>query len=183
MPWEQVVSWYPSWRHELVNDRCPMNSAGTAGPIRTRDGSFDAPERRNDDGGGHARGAACHLARATCRRVNPSKNVVSGLQPKREVAVSPNFQVRSALVWIVCQWENQPRGVKLVPPGGNFIFSAFCPLARTPLNLGTPNLVHGSTWARAIRIFIIWWVQKLGDQNFGCLEFFDFFFVFFFLSS
>ena len=30
-----------------------VNSAGTAGPIRTGDGSFDAPERRNDDGGGH----------------------------------------------------------------------------------------------------------------------------------
>ena len=30
-----------------------MNSAGTAGPIRTGDGSFDAPERRNDDGSGH----------------------------------------------------------------------------------------------------------------------------------
>ena len=51
--------------------------------------------------------------------------------------------------------ENQPRGVKIVAPGGNFIFSAFCPLARTPLNLGTPNLVHGCTWARAIRICTI----------------------------
>ena len=30
-----------------------VNSAGTAEPIRTGDGSFDAPERRNDDGGGH----------------------------------------------------------------------------------------------------------------------------------
>ena len=68
-----------------------MNSAGTAGPIRTRDGSFDAPERQNDDGGGH-------VALRTCCRVNPSKNVASGLQPKREVAESPNFQVRSALV-------------------------------------------------------------------------------------
>ena len=72
-----------------------MNSAGTAGPIRTRDGSFDAPERRNDDGGGHvALRATWHVP----RRVNPSKNVVSGLQPKREVAGSPNFQVRSALI-------------------------------------------------------------------------------------
>ena len=50
-----------------------VNSTGTAGPIRTGDGSFYAPERRNDDGGGHV---APH---ATCRRVNPSKNVVSGL--------------------------------------------------------------------------------------------------------
>ena len=64
-----------------------VNSAGTAGPIRTRDGSFDAPERQNDDGGGHV------ALRTTCCRVNPSKNVVSGLQPKREVAESPNFQV------------------------------------------------------------------------------------------
>ena len=69
-----------------------VNSGGTTGPIRTRDGSFDAPERRNDDGGDHV------ALRATCRRVNPSKNVVLGLQPKREVAGSPNFQVRSELV-------------------------------------------------------------------------------------
>ena len=68
-----------------------VNSAGTAGPIRTSIGSFDVPERRND-GGDHV------APRATCRRVNPSKNVVSGLQPKRKVAGSPNFQVRSALV-------------------------------------------------------------------------------------
>ena len=39
-----------------------VNSVGTAGPIRTRDGSFDAPERRNDDGGGHvALHATCHV--------------------------------------------------------------------------------------------------------------------------
>ena len=74
-----------------------VNSAGTAGPIRTGDGSFDAPERPNDDSGGHvAPRATWHVPRA--RRVNLSKNVVSGLQPKREVAGSPNFQVRSALV-------------------------------------------------------------------------------------
>ena len=43
-------------------------------------------------GGGHM------VLRATCSRVNPSKNAVSGLDPKREVAESPSFQVRSALV-------------------------------------------------------------------------------------
>ena len=43
-----------------------VNSAGTAGPIRTEDGSFDAPERRNNDGGGHvAPRGTCHVARAT----------------------------------------------------------------------------------------------------------------------
>ena len=66
-----------------------VNSAGPAGPIRTGDGSFDAPERQNDDGGGHV------APRATCRRVKPSKNVVSGLQPKREVAGSPNLVAAS----------------------------------------------------------------------------------------
>ena len=39
-----------------------VNSAGTTGPIRTGDGSFDAPERRNDDGGGHvAPRGTCHV--------------------------------------------------------------------------------------------------------------------------
>ena len=42
-----------------------VNSAGTAGPIRTGDGSFDAPERRNDEGGGHvAPRATWHVPRA-----------------------------------------------------------------------------------------------------------------------
>ena len=42
-----------------------VNSAGTAGPIRTGDGSFDAPERRDDDGGGHvAPRATWHVPRA-----------------------------------------------------------------------------------------------------------------------
>ena len=42
-----------------------VNSAGTAGPIRTRDGSFDVPERRNDDGGNHvALRATWHVPRA-----------------------------------------------------------------------------------------------------------------------
>ena len=125
MPWGQVVSWYSSWRHELVNDRCPMNSAGTAGPIRMRRliRCTETAERRWR----RSRGAACHLARATCRRVNPSKNVVPGLQPKREVVGSPNFQVRSALLWIVCHSANQPRGVKIVPPGGKIVFFNLMP--------------------------------------------------------
>ena len=41
----------------MPDDKGFVNSAGTAGPIRTRDGSFDAPERQNDDG-------ASHVARA-----------------------------------------------------------------------------------------------------------------------
>ena len=52
-------------RVDKVFDLCPMDSAGTAGPIRTRDGSFDAPERRNDYGGGHvALRATWHVPRA-----------------------------------------------------------------------------------------------------------------------
>ena len=50
--------------------------------------------------------------------------------------------------------ESAPRGQNCAPRG-QFYFSAFCPLARTPLNLGTPILVHGCTWARAIGICII----------------------------
>ena len=42
-----------------------VNSAGTVGPIRTGDGSFDAPGQRNDDGGGNvAPHATWHLPRA-----------------------------------------------------------------------------------------------------------------------
>ena len=181
MPWGQVVSWYPSWRHELVNDRCPMNSAGTAGPIRTRDGSFDAPERRNDDGGGHvALRATWHVPRAAAWTL---QKMLSGLQSKREVAGSPNFQVRSALVWIVCQWENQPRGVKIVPPGGNFIFFSLLPSSSDTLEPRDPKFgarVHVSKSYPNIHNF-------RGFKNLGAkildFCFFFCFFVFFFLSS
>ena len=171
MPWGQVVSWYPSWRHELVNDRCPMNSAGTAGPIRTRDGSFDAPERR------WSRGAACHVPprepfEKCCVRI--AAQTGSGREPKL------SGQKRLGLN-CVSMGESAPRGQNCAPRGAILFFSAFCPLARTPLNPGTPNLVHGCTWARAIRIFIIWGVQKLG-QIFGFLIFLKKF-VLFFLSS
>ena len=69
-----------------------VNSAGTAGPIRTRDGSFDAPERQNDDGGGHV------ALRATCRRVpprEPFEKRKKGLQPK-----GPRAQTfKSEAIW------------------------------------------------------------------------------------
>ena len=138
MPWGQVVSWYPSWRHELVNDQMPNE--------QRRNGWADPDERWLIRCAGTAerrwrrsRGAACHLAHATCRRVNPSKNVVSGLQPKREVAGSPNFQVRSALVWIVCHSANQPRVVKIVPPGGNIVFFSLMPSSSDTLRPRDPK--------------------------------------------
>ena len=94
-----------------------MNSAGTAGPIRTRDSSFDAPERRNDDGGGHV------TLRATCRRVNPSKNVVrvaaqtgSGREPKL------SGQKRLGLSCVPFG-ESDPRGQNCAPRGQYCFFS------------------------------------------------------------
>ena len=168
MPWRQVVSWYRSWRHELVNDRCPMNSAGTAGPIRTRDGSFDAPERRNDDGSGHvALRATWHVPRAAAWTL---RKMLSGLQPKREVAVTPNFQVRSALVWIVCHSANQPRGVKIVPPGGNIVFFSLMPSSSDTLRPRDPKFgtrVHVSKGYP--NMHNLGGFQKLGGQDFGFL--------------
>ena len=38
-----------------------VNDAGTAGPIRTRDGLYHAPERRNDDGDGHVPRGTFHV--------------------------------------------------------------------------------------------------------------------------
>ena len=109
-----------------------------------------------------------------CRRVNPSKNAVLGLQPKREVAGSPNFQVRSALVWIVCHWGNQPWGVKIVPPGDNFIVFSLLPSSSVTLGPRDPKFGTRVHLSKGYPNMHNLGFQKLGGQNFG----FWFFFIF-----
>ena len=157
-----------------------VNSAGRAGPIRTEDSSFDAPKRRNDGDGGHV----APRARGTCHVPprEPFEKKVVRLQPKQEVAGSPNFQVRSVLVWIMCHWENQPRGVKIVSRG-NFIFSAFCPLARTPLDLGSRDPKFGTrvNVSKGYPNMHNLGVQKIGGQKFGFFYFVKILFFSFFI--
>ena len=92
-----------------------VSFAGMAGPIRTRDGSFDAPERRNDDSGGHV--ARRHVPprepfEKCCVRATAQTG--SGREPKL------SGQKRLGVSCVVCHSKNQPRRVKIVPPGGNF---------------------------------------------------------------
>ena len=180
MPLRQVVSWYPSWRHELVNDRCPMNITGTAGPIRTRDGSFDAPERRNDDGGVTWRcvpPGTCHVPprepfEKCCVRV--AAQTGSGREPK--LSGQKRFGLNC-----VSMGESAPRGQNCAPKG-IFIFFNLLPSSSDTLEPRDPKFgtrVHVSKGYLNIHNL---GVQKLGGQDFGFLEFFDFF-VFFFLSS
>ena len=114
-----------------------VNSAVTAGPIRTGDGSFDAPERRNDDGGGHVvpratwnvpRAAAWTLRKMLCQGCSPNGKW-PGVQTFRSEAPWSELCVIGRI---------SPEGSKLCPQGTILLFSAFCPLARTPLDLGTP---------------------------------------------
>ena len=51
----------------------PFRISRTAGPIGTGEASFDAPERRKDDG------AKCGAIGATCQHANPCKNLLSRL--------------------------------------------------------------------------------------------------------
>ena len=152
-----------------------VNSAGTAGPIRTEDGSFDAPERRNDKGSGHvAPRATWHVPRAAAWTLR--KMLCQGCSPNGKWPGVQTFRSEAPWSELCVIGKISPEGSKLCPQGAILLFSAFCPLARTPLDLGTPNLVHGCTWARAIRICIIYGIKK----NWG--DFWIFFIFLFFLS-
>ena len=179
MPWGQVVS-HPSWRHELVNDRCPMNSAGTAGPIRTRDGSFDAPERRNDDGGGHvALRATWHVPRAAAWTLR--KMLCQGCSSNGKWPGAQTFRSEAPRSELCVNGRISPEGSKLCPRG-QFYFFSFLPSRSDTLEPRDPKCgtrVHVSKGYPNIHNL---GVQKLGGQNFWFLEFFENF-VFFFLSS
>ena len=98
-----------------------VNSAGTAGPIRTGDGSFDAPERRNDDGGGHV----AHVPRGTCHVpprepfekccVRAAAQTGSGREPKL------SGQKRLGLNCVSLE-ESAPRGQNCAPRGQFYCF-------------------------------------------------------------
>ena len=131
-----------------------VNSAGTAGRIRTRDGSFDEPERQNDDGGGRvALHATWHVPRAAAWTLR--KMLCQGCSPNGKWPRAQTF--RSEAPWSeLCAIQRiSLEGSKLCPQSAILFFSALCPLARTPLDLETPNLVYGCMWARAIRICTI----------------------------
>ena len=107
-----------------------VNSAGTAGPIRTGDGSFDAPERRNDDGGGHM--APREPFEKCCVRATAQTG--SGREPKL------SGQKRLGLN-CVSLGESAPRG-QYCAPRGNFI--VFSPLPSSSDTLGPRDPKFGT---------------------------------------
>ena len=87
------------------------------------------------------------------------------------VVETPNLQGRCTLVWHMCHASDDLDGSKLCPQG-TISFSALCPLAPTPFDEISPNLVRGCSAARAFKK-CNWGSKKLGGQNF---EFSDFYF-------
>ena len=78
-----------------------------------------APARR-----WHAsRGATCHVARATCRRVNTYENKRWGKIFEWEVAETPNLQGTCALVWHTYHVSDYLKGSKHCPQGAILFFS------------------------------------------------------------
>ena len=69
------------------------------------------------------RGATCHVARATCRRVNPYENKRWGKIFEWEVAETPNLQGTCALVWHTYHVSDDPKGSKYCPQGTILFFS------------------------------------------------------------
>ena len=107
-----------------------------------------------------------------CVRVAPQTG--SGREPKL------SGQKRLGLN-CVSMGESASRGQNCAPRG-HFYFFSLLPSSSDTLEPRDPKFGTRCTWARAIWIFIIWGVQKLGGQNVGFLEFFENF-VFFFLFS
>ena len=158
-----------------------VNSAGIAGLIRTGDGSFDAPERRNDDGGGHvaprATWHACHVPpRETFEKccVRAAAQTGSG----RETKLSGQKHLGLNCVSLE---KSAPRGQNCAPRGHFIVFSLLPSSSdtlgprdpkfgtRVHVSKGYPNM-HNS------------WGQKLGGQNFDFWKFLNFF-DFLFLSA
>ena len=110
-----------------------VNSAGTAGPIRTRDGSFDAPERRNDDGGGHV---ALRIYRARCRRVKLRKMLCQGCSPNGKWPGAQTFRSEAPWSELCAIRRISPEGLKLCPLGAILFFSALCPLPSQHAHVG-----------------------------------------------
>ena len=145
-----------------------VNSGRTDGRIRTGPSPFDAPKRRNDDGMCHvvSRGATCHVARSTCRRVNPYENKRWGKIFEGEIAETPNLQGTCALVWNTCHVSDDPEGSKLCPQGA---ISFFSPMPSTSDALGPRVTKFGTPEGHQI-----WYQQEQfiyinfrGGQNFG----------------
>ena len=118
-----------------------VNSAGTAGPIRTRDDSFDVPERRNDDGDGHvALRATWHVPPR-----EPFEKCCQGWSPNGKWPGAQTFRSEAPWSELCAIRRVKPEGSKLFPQGAILFFLALCSLAITPLDLGPPNLVHRCT--------------------------------------
>ena len=101
-----------------------VNSAGTAGAIRTGDGSFDAPERRNDGDGHVAPRATWHVPRGTChvpprepfeKCIRAAAQTGSGREPKL------SGQKRLGLNCVSLK-ESATRGQNCAPRGQFYCF-------------------------------------------------------------
>ena len=135
--------------------------------------ALDAPERRNDDGGGHvALRATWHVPRPPretfekcCVRV--AAQTGSGREPKL------SGQKRLGLN-CVSMGESAPRGQNCAPRG-QFYFFSLLPSSSDTLEPRDPKfgtLVHVSKGYPNTHNL---GVQKLGGQNFWFLEFFEIF--------
>ena len=142
-----------------------VNSDRTDGRIRTGPSPFDAPKRRNDDG-------MCHVARSTCRRVNPYENKRWGKIFEGEIAEIPKLQGKCALVWNMYHVSDDPEGSTLCPQGA---ISFFSPMPSSSDALG-PRVTKYGTQVKTNKGYSpiqILGVQKLGGSKFWIFEILD----------
>ena len=91
-----------------------------------------APKRRNDDGVGHV------APRATCRRVDPSKNFLTRLQPNGGWPGAQTFRPEGPLSDLSGMGSNGPEGAK-VPPQGALLHFNLLPSSSDTLGPRVPK--------------------------------------------
>ena len=116
-----------------------VNSAGTAGPIRMRDGSFDAPERRNDDGGGHvALRATWHVPRAAAWTLR--KMSFQGCSPNGKWPRAQTFRSEAPWSEMCAIGRISHEGSKLCPQGAILFFFSLMPSSSDTLRPRDPKI-------------------------------------------
>ena len=141
---------------------CVQGLSSIAPDRRSRSGRLRSQKMRQSAGTAMAVVTWRHVSRVT-RHVPPrgpfekfSNTAAAQTGGRREPKLSG--QKGLGLTWV--PWGRTAPGVQKCARRAHFCISAFCPLAPTPFELGTPNLAHGGTLTRAIHPRKIFWLSK-----------------------
>ena len=116
-----------------------------------------------------SRGATCHVWPATCRHVKSMQKNSNTATAQTGGGREPKLSGQKGIGVPWVPWGRTAPGVQKCARRAHFCISAFCPLAPTPFELGSPNLAHGGTLTRAIES-----IKKIWPPKFRGVKILDF---------